>query len=40
MLDVREFRGVIEREGATLGLFITLEAPTTPMVQEAAQAGY
>ena len=38
--DVRVFRGVIEREGATLGLFLTLEAPTALMLQEAAQAGY
>jgi site-specific DNA-methyltransferase (adenine-specific) len=38
--EVRDFRGVMEREGAMLGLFITLEPPTAPMVQEAAQAGY
>jgi site-specific DNA-methyltransferase (adenine-specific) len=38
--DVRDFRGVLEREGATLGLFVTLEPPTRDMVQEAAQAGF
>jgi site-specific DNA-methyltransferase (adenine-specific) len=35
--DVRDFRGVLEREGATLGLFVTLEPPTREMVQEAEQ---
>jgi DNA modification methylase len=38
--DVRDFRGVLEREGATLGLFVTLKPPTRNMVQEAAQAGF
>jgi DNA modification methylase len=38
--DVRDFRGVLEREGATLGLFVTLEPPTRDMVQEAEQAGF
>jgi site-specific DNA-methyltransferase (adenine-specific) len=38
--DIRDFRGVLEREGATLGLFVTLEPPTRNMVQEAAQAGF
>jgi DNA modification methylase len=38
--DIRDFRGVLEREGATLGLFVTLEPPTRDMVQEAAQAGF
>ncbi|MFN3690889.1 MAG: DNA methyltransferase [Fimbriimonadales bacterium] len=38
--DVRDFRGVMAREGATLGLFLTLEPPTKPMVQEAEQTGY
>ena len=37
---IRDFRGVLEREGATLGLFVTLEPPTRDMVQEAAQAGF
>jgi len=38
--DIRDFRGVLEREGATLGLFVTLEPPTRDMVQEAEQAGF
>ncbi|MFN4033665.1 MAG: hypothetical protein ACK4ME_08650 [Fimbriimonadales bacterium] len=37
---MRDFRGVMAREGATLGLFLTLEPPTKPMVQEAEQTGY
>jgi site-specific DNA-methyltransferase (adenine-specific) len=37
--DIRDFRGVLEREGATLGLFVTLEPPTRDMVREAEQAG-
>ncbi|MCS7066200.1 MAG: hypothetical protein NZL85_07995 [Fimbriimonadales bacterium] len=28
------------REKVTLGLFLTLEPPTAPMLQEAEQAGY
>jgi site-specific DNA-methyltransferase (adenine-specific) len=38
--DVRDFRGVLEREGATLGLFVSLEPPTREMVREAGQAGF
>jgi site-specific DNA-methyltransferase (adenine-specific) len=38
--DVRDFRGVLEREGATLGLFVSLEPPTREMVREAEQAGF
>lgn len=30
---------MLERERATLGLFITLEPPTKPMVREAGMAG-
>ncbi|MDM7461676.1 MAG: hypothetical protein P3X24_008540 [bacterium] len=40
MRDIREFAHVVEREGATLGLFLTLEPPTTPMLREAEQVGY
>ncbi|MDW8106831.1 MAG: DNA methyltransferase [Armatimonadota bacterium] len=36
---IRDFRGVIDREGATLGLFLTLEPPTKPMLHEAGAAG-
>jgi site-specific DNA-methyltransferase (adenine-specific) len=38
--DVRDFRGVLEREGATLGLFVSLEPPTRDMVREAERAGF
>ncbi len=37
--DIRDLRGVIERERAAIGLLITLEEPTAPMKQEAAIAG-
>ena len=36
---IRDLRGVIEREGAELGVFLTLTPPTKPMVAEAAGAG-
>jgi site-specific DNA-methyltransferase (adenine-specific) len=36
---VRELRGVLEREGAELGLLITLRKPTQAMRAEAAEAG-
>ena len=36
--DVRDLRGVCDRENA-LGLFLTLQQPTGPMLREAAQAG-
>ena len=38
--DVRDLRGTVEREGALIGVLITLEKPTKPMVQEAAAAGF
>ena len=37
--QVRDLKGTMEREGAPLGLFITLEDPTEPMKMEAATAG-
>jgi len=37
---VREFKGVLEREQAAMGLFITLGKPTAAMVAEAAAAGF
>ena len=37
--QIRDLKGVLEREKAELGLFITLEPPTRPMLQEAASAG-
>ena len=36
---IRDLRGVIEREGAGIGVFLTLTAPSRPMVTEAAGAG-
>ncbi|HKI35177.1 MAG TPA: restriction endonuclease [Gemmataceae bacterium] len=38
--DVRDLRGVIERERAAVGVFITLEDPTLEMEKEAAQAAF
>ncbi|HET6246113.1 MAG TPA: DNA methyltransferase [Tepidisphaeraceae bacterium] len=38
--QVRDLRGVIEREGAAIGVFITLEPATAPMRKEAADAGF
>jgi adenine specific DNA methylase Mod len=37
--DVRDLKGTMEREGAALGLFLTLNEPTKEMVKEAASAG-
>jgi DNA modification methylase len=37
--DVRDLRGVIEREEAEIGLLISLREPTQPMRAEAAAAG-
>ncbi len=37
---VRDLRGVIERENATIGLFVTLNEPTKPMETEALKAGF
>ena len=36
---VRDLKGVLEREHAEIGLFVTLEEPSGPMRQEAATAG-
>jgi site-specific DNA-methyltransferase (adenine-specific) len=38
--DIRNLRGTVEREGATIGTFITLEPPSRDMRAEAASAGY
>ncbi len=38
--DVRDLRGVIEREDAQIGVLITLQRPTKPMRSEAASAGF
>ncbi len=37
--QVRDLKGVLERENADIGLFITLNPPTRPMMVEAASAG-
>jgi len=36
---IRDLKGTIEREGAQIGLFITLEEPSKPMLLEASTAG-
>jgi len=38
--QVRDLRGTVEREGAALGVFITLEPPTREMRTEAVSAGF
>lgn len=38
--QVRDLVGVVEREQAAMGLFISLEPPTRDMRQEAASAGF
>lgn len=38
--DVRDLRGVVEREEAAIGVFITLEEPSKDMKTEAATAGF
>jgi site-specific DNA-methyltransferase (adenine-specific) len=38
--DIRDLAGVLEREKAAAGIFVTLQEPTKPMLQEAAAAGY
>lgn len=37
---VRDLHGVLEREQAAVGLFVTLDPPTGPMLSEAASAGF
>ena len=38
--QIHALRGVVEREGAALGVFITMQEPTKPMLTEAAEAGF
>ena len=38
--QVRDLVGVLSRESAQIGAFISLEPPTAPMRQEAASAGF
>ena len=37
---IRDLKGVLEREQAPIGVFLTLEPPTRPMEVEAASAGF
>jgi site-specific DNA-methyltransferase (adenine-specific) len=37
---VRDLKGVLDREKAPIGVFLTLTEPTRPMEQEAASAGF
>ena len=37
--DIRDLRGVIDREGAAIGVFVTLESPSRDMMTEAATTG-
>ncbi len=37
---IRDLKGVLEREKEPLGLFLSLEKPTQPMLTEAANAGF
>jgi len=37
---IRDLKGVLDREKACMGVFITLEPPTKPMMEEAANAGF
>jgi site-specific DNA-methyltransferase (adenine-specific) len=38
--QIRDLRGTVEREGAAIGVFITLEEPSQDMKTEAASSGY
>ncbi len=38
--DVRDLRGVLDRERAAIGVLISLQPPTGPMETEAASAGF
>ena len=37
---IRDLKGTVERENASMGLFITLEPPTSAMRKEAVSAGF
>jgi site-specific DNA-methyltransferase (adenine-specific) len=38
--DIRDLKGTVERESAAIGVFITLDAPSTDMQTEAITAAY
>jgi site-specific DNA-methyltransferase (adenine-specific) len=37
---IRDLHGVVDREKAAIGVFITLDPPTPDMVKEAVSAGF
>jgi site-specific DNA-methyltransferase (adenine-specific) len=37
---IRDLRGTIEREEVAVGVFITLDPPTSEMISEAVSAGF
>lgn len=37
--QINELRGVVESEGAAIGVLVTSNPPTEPMMEEAASAG-
>lgn len=37
---IRDLRGVLDREKAEIGVLISMEPPTKPMLKEAAEAGF
>lgn len=37
---IRDLKGTLEREGAQIGIFLTLEEPSKDMLSEAASAGF
>ena len=37
---MRDLKGVLEREKAPIGIFLSLVEPTKPMIAEAASAGF
>ena len=37
--DIRELKSVVDSQGAVIGVFITLNSPTQPMLKEATAAG-
>jgi len=38
--DIRDLVGVLDREKAVIGLFVTLQPPTKDMLKEAVSAGF
>ena len=38
--DIRDLGHVIDREGSEIGIFLTFEPPTKPMITEAAGKGF